>query len=133
MANSFPPVPTDLLLGSLTYTTSFGSEPAPSSAVPLTFTDTNTNFGGGLGGLASGSTITFTFPTPGTFGTFDQTTAEATIATLITDACQVLADLTGTPLATVQAAIKVARNWVWYDSAGNTATYADTMTYPPAA
>lgn len=134
MSNSFPSVPADLVLASVTYTASLGSEAATSSATKLTFAGARTYFGGGLGDMASGgSTITFEFTTPGSFGSFDQTTAENVIATLVTDTCQIYADLTGATLAEIQAAATITRQWNWADAAQNNAVYVDTMTYPPAA
>lgn len=80
----------------------------------------------------SGS-VPFQFTTPGEFGTFDQTTIEAAITAQITAECQLMSDASGDSLATVQASVgSVQRTWGFTDGSGWTASYSDTMTYPPA-
>lgn len=132
MANNFPPIPSDLALASLEYDAAFGSTSQPGSASALMFDGTSVQFGGVFGALGGGSAVLYTFSTPGSFGSFDQTTAETIIAKVLTDACQVLADLTGIAQATIQSAVTITRRWTWIDTNGNRAAYADTMTYPPA-
>ena len=130
MSNSFPAVPADLALASIEYDVAF---PAPGQAATgLTFTGV-TPILAGMGAFAVGSLALFVFDTPGSFGTFDQTTAETALAALVTDACQFLADASGEALAAVQASVTVTRRWTWTDATANRATYADTMAYPPAA
>jgi hypothetical protein len=72
------------------------------------------------------------FNTPGTYGTFDQTTFEADLAASITAICQLQADALGQTLAEVQTGITVTRQWGWSNGSGGSAGYSDTMTYPPA-
>lgn len=74
--------------------------------------------------------LQFGFDTPGTFGSFDQDTVEAAIATWVTSQCQSIADVTGQTLADVQAEVTINRNWAWTDSGGYYLTYSDTLSYP---
>ena len=127
MSNNFPPVPADLVLASVEYDATFpqGSQ----LAAGLSFTGVET-IPIALGALGVGGLAMFVFTTPGSFGSFDQTTAEASVKTMLDDCCQFLSHVTGTALATVQAGVTVTRRWTWTDAAGNQARYADTMPYP---
>jgi hypothetical protein len=130
VSNSFPAQPSGLPLASVEYNASFGAASEPTAPSALAFDGTAVMFGGAFNSLGGGSAVVYTFDIPGVAGSFDQTTAEADIAKVLTDACQVLADLTGIPLATVQSAVSVSRRWTWRDAAGNQAVFTDTMTYP---
>lgn len=132
MSNSFPSVPGDFELESIAYT--LENIPFTSSAyVGYTYT------GGSSSAISNGiqpqiGPVTFTFDTPGSFGTFDQAAAEAAIAEMFTGCLQLVSVASGQPLATAQAAVTVQRVWTWTDGTpSNTAVVWDTMTYPPAA
>jgi len=129
VANNFPAVPSGLLLTSVEYAASFG-QASQATPAALSFTGTSIQFGGAFNALGGGSAVEYVFNTPGTFGSFDQTTAEANIKTLMTNACQVLVTITGIPLATIQAAVSISRRWTWTDAAGSRAVFTDTLTYP---
>lgn len=124
MSNHFPAVPADLGLASIFYSVSF---PTPFGDSPLNFTGGENSFGPFTN---SGSGPAFNFDTPGTFGTFDQDAIEAVIATSVTNCCQALSEMSGVALATVQADVRVTRNWVWRDTDGFLLNYQDAMTYP---
>lgn len=131
MANSFPAVPADLQLQSVVYTFAFTSDANPATAVTagpsLAFTGVNTGLGGTLAALAQGGSVQFTFQAPGQFGGFDQAAAETELSKIATDVFQLISDLTGTPVATLQQSFSVQRSWTWTDANGNRAAYTDTM------
>lgn len=125
MSNNFPAVPADLVLAVVQYTASF-----PSVTPQSPFTGTSVSMGGGLMNLGGPGSLTFQFATPGSFGTYDQTAAETSVKKVLTDVCQLIADITGQTLAQVQAVVTVHRTWIWQDAAANNATFSDSMPYP---
>lgn len=124
MSNNFPSVPTDFEMASILYTANFPS------VIPATIGGAVVNMQGNLSNLGGSGALQLVFSTPGSFGTFDQTAAETGIRTVVTDICQLMADLQQKTLATVQAEVTIDRGWTWTDTSGNTATYTDTMVYP---
>lgn len=130
MSNNFPSVPTtNLVLTSVEYNADFGAA-SQGSPGALSFAGSTVQFGGALSGLANGSAVEYVFTTPGTFGSFDQTSAETAIKGVITAACNVLVAISGAPLATIQGMVTITRRWTWTDPTGNRATYTDTLAYP---
>lgn len=125
MSNNFPAIPADFVLTQIMYAVTF-----PSVQPKSPFTGASLTLGGGLMNLGGTGYLQFTFSTPGQFGTFDQTAAETSVKKILTDVCQLFADLSGQTLAQEQAGVTVARLWTWTDAAGNQATYADTLAYP---
>ena len=137
MSNSFPSLPSDLLLAQIQYTLPALSTLYDTPPVVYGFTGGNSVGSGGISvqvelGNNPPICVIFSFDTPGSFGTFDQTAAETAVAAVVTDICQLMADWELTTLAAIQATVTVPRTWTWTDSAGYSLTYADTMTYPPA-
>lgn len=135
MANSFPTVPSDLQLVSITYMLNFngpvgGGVPVGSN---LTFTGVTTNTIGALGALGGSGGIQFTFDTPGSFGSFDQTAAETALAGVIQGVFSLMSVITGESISSFASELSVIRQWYWTDGSGNTATYADTMPLPSAS
>lgn len=129
MSNSFPPIPPDLVLASIEYDATFPTNAAPSLIPDLSFTGVSTSVIA-LGAFGVGGLVAFYFDTPGSFGAFDQAAAETAVKMMATDCCQFITDITGIPLATVQAGVTITRRWTWTDTTGSTARYADTMVYP---
>jgi hypothetical protein len=124
MSNHFPPVPSDLGLAGIFY----------NAVLPTPFGDSPLNFTGGTATyspITQGTSVQIGFNTPGDLGSFDQDTAEAAIATAVTDACQALADLSGVSPESVQAGVEIFRSWSWRDNSGFQLSYNDMMTYPP--
>lgn len=142
MSNNFPAVPNAFALASIVYSATFFPSPATNQGLPvsaqppvapaMSFTGVATTVTG-ISAFNLGSLVVFAFETPGSFGTFDQAAAEAQVSLLLSDCCQFLVDATGQALAAIQADVTVSRHWTWTDGAGNAISYADTMTYPPAA
>lgn len=125
MSNNFPAVPTDFVLAQVMYQVTF-----PSVQPKSPFTGVGIAMGGGLNNLGGLGYVQYVFTTPGSFGTFDQTTAETAVKKIITDVCQLFADLSGQTLAQEQAGVTVKRLWTWTDAGGNQANYSDTLVYP---
>lgn len=126
MTNNFPTPPTDVQLRSVSYTMNFGAitlTPGDS----LTFTGGSTNLFGAVVGLGNAGGLMFSFDTPGSFGSFDQTTIESGMMKIGMDIFQLMSDLTGQSIPSLSANFSVERTWTWVDAAGNTATYTDTM------
>lgn len=129
MANNFPAMPSDLGLFQLAYNASLPT-PSYQSTSPLNFgTEVETQ----LVYSAPSIAVKFTFDPAGSTGTFDQDTVEAMIAAEVTSVCTVLSNMSGVPLAQVQAQVTVVRAWTWTDGAGYVAGWQDAMTYPPAS
>lgn len=129
MSNSFPPVPTDLQLQNITYMLNFGGN-SPVTGPSLTFSGVTTGMYGAIVGLGSEGGIEFTFNTPGTFGGFDQTSAETEIKTIVGGIFQLMSDITGVPVTTLETNFSISRRWTWTDAGGNQATYTDRLVYP---
>lgn len=139
MSNSFPSIPSDLALTYVWY--EFVVPDNSGNNFPYTYTGGNANqlpinYGGmwsvdGTGSYPSQPNVQFVFDTPGAFGTFDQTAAEVVVTTVANDMCQLVADTAGLTLEEVQATATVNRIWYFSDTTGWSATYNDTMTYPP--
>jgi hypothetical protein len=125
MSNNFPSVPTDYQLQSIDYQLNFNVGVSPGPA--LTFAGVSTSTWGGFSSLGAGGGMQFTFATPGALGSFDQTAAETALAKVVADIFQLMTDITGVAVATLEQNFSVARRWTWVDAAGNTATYTDTM------
>ena len=125
MANSFPPPPGGWALAQVSYSAVL---PAP-TLQPGSALD----FGAGVSGHLVYSVpvlgTVFGFDVPGTFGAYDQATVEAGLKQAITGVCTVLADMSGTALATLQAEVTVTRQWTWA-SGGVSVMTSDTMAYP---
>lgn len=126
MSNHFPAVPGDLLLASLSYlailptvTVQTGSALDFGSGVTSQLNFTSPNMG-----------ASFTFVTPGTFGTFDQDSFETLFASGVTSVCTVLSNMSGVALATVKGEVVIRRNWTWTDASGFTLTAQTQMSYP---
>ena len=135
MSNDFPTPPSSYNLAGLQYTVSSSYQYNnwnPVSGSDLDFSpDVNTSIGGTGQNAAQQFIVSFGFATPGTVGSFDQTTAEAQVTALANDYCQALADVYGDTLANIQATVTITRNWTWQDSSGEyQVTYTDTLTYP---
>ncbi len=136
MSNHFPTPPASFNLASLVYQPTISGFDA--SFAGLDFTGINNPPGdqGNADSFTDGGSvqlfaIPFNLSTPGDAGSFDQDSAESTIAGALDDIAGGLAALNGSTLASVQANITVNRQWTWQDSASEfTLTYSDTMTYP---
>lgn len=132
MANNFPSIPQDLALQSVMYTMNFGI--GTLSVIPaFQFEGAQTWMFGALQALGNPGGIQFTFTEAGNPGTFDQDSVEASLDGLATAVFQLVAALTGQLVTDLVANFSISRDWTWVDSAGNTATYHDTMPYTPAA
>lgn len=132
MTNSFPTPSNSFDLQSIQYTLNF----APLNLTPgpnLTFAGTQTNLLGALNGLGAAGGIGYTFSVPGQAGAFDQTTAETQLMTIVKDVFQLISDLSGVPVATLESGFTISRKWVWTDSAGSYVTQTDTVPYPPSS
>lgn len=132
MANSFPPVPADLQLQSITYMVSFGGPVGGGVPFgpPLTFDGTRTISIGALAALGGAGGIQFLFTDPGTPGSFDQQAAETALTEVVAAIFGLMSVVSGIPVATMQDDVSIIRNWQWTDSAGNSAAYSDTMPLP---
>lgn len=130
MANNFPAVPADLALASVEYDVVFpqGSD----LAAGLTFTGVTTLLTAARA-LATGQLAVFYFDTPGDFGAFDQDAAEAALVTLLDDCVQFLSDATGDAVSIIKPQVTVTRLWTWQDPGGSSASFTDSMAYPPAS
>lgn len=129
MANHFPVMPGDLQLSTLNYVAEFPTVVPLTSSSPFYFgaqvtSNLLTVFQAGAWGMS------FVFPAPGNVGTFDQDAVETAMKSWLTSVCQAISISSGEPLTTVQAAIKVNRQWSWIDASGFQLTYTDTMVYP---
>lgn len=131
MSNHFPQVSGSLVLARIGYVLNFSAASiptTPSGASPLSFT--------GVAASTLGSdvvktfTLSFSFISPGNFGSFDQTVAETIIAQMATGYLNVIAGASGIPLTTLQSQTIIERQWVWTGSGGYTLTMSDTMVYP---
>lgn len=129
MANSFPSVPTDYALKSVVYLVDFdgpvgGGIPLGSS---FTFSGGESTTVGALAALGGTGGLGFIFDTPGAFGTFDQSSIEASIAAVLGNVFQLVSTLTDDSITDIELGVSVTRTWTWSDAAGNTATYTDAM------
>lgn len=129
MSNSFPSVPADLALSSITYVVNFDGPigGGVSFGPALTFDGVTTGSIGALAALGGAGGIQFTFQTPGSFGAFDQTAAETALTQTVSAIFSLMSVISGVPVDTMAADVSVSRIWTWTDSAGNHATYTDTM------
>jgi hypothetical protein len=129
MSNNFPSIPTDFGLFQLTYMLNLPGLLTSNDGTFNLITDVSGT------GAPSAYPMEFQFNTPGTVGTFDQTTFESDIVTAVTALCQSIADVTGETLAEVQAQTSIGRTWQ-FASASNfawQATFTDTVPFPPAS
>jgi hypothetical protein len=125
VANSFPAPPANWELASVSYSTVL-PKPVMQPSAPL-------DFGAGVTGQLTYSVpvlgAVFSFDVPGSFGAYDQAAVEGALAQAITAVCQVLASMSGTALADLQAQVRVTRAWTWATGASSVVTQ-DEMTYP---
>jgi hypothetical protein len=91
------------------------------------------DFGAGVHGQLTYSVpvlgAVFAFDTPGSFGAYDQGAVEGALAQAVTAVCQVLASMSGTALADLQAQVTVTRAWTWASGTSSVVTQ-DEMAYP---
>lgn len=127
MANSFPVPPTGWQLSQVSYQAVLPHPDLQAGAA--------LDFGTGTTTLLTYSVpvlgLAVVFATPGSFGTFDQTTIEAGLTNAITGVLNVLANMSGVALATLESQVTVTRIWEWISSDGTAVTTSDTMTYTP--
>lgn len=126
MANSFPAPPSGWQLAQVSYQATL---PQPELQVGAAL-----NFGAGVTTYLSYSVpvlgLVFAFGTPGTTGNFDQSAVEGALANAVTAVCQVLSNMSGVALATVQAGVVISRTWEWRTPAGDAINTSDTVSYP---
>lgn len=126
MSNNFPAVPADIRLCQLTYVAILpGPALAPGSAL-----DFGSEVSTQLVYSAPNLGASFTFATPGQFGTFDQQAFEAMLSQSVTAVVEVLAGMSGQDAGALQAQVNVVRSWQWTDGSGYQLSWQDQMTYP---
>lgn len=125
MTNNFPAVPAGFQVSQVSYQAVL-PHPEAQAGGPL-------DFGPGVTAQLSYSVpvlgLVCSFSTPGSFGSFDQSGVEGALANAITGVCEVLAGMSGVPLATLQEEVTVNRTWEWQNGSV-TFTTQDTVAYP---
>lgn len=125
MSNSFPTFASDMTVNAISYTvgaaylTGFASS---DSSVTSNITGVN---------MSELLAVANQFATPGSFGSFDQTTFESDLVTAVTACLQLVADATGQTLAWVKSnvGITIYRDISYTDSSGFQGTHTDTVSY----
>lgn len=136
MSNSFPTPPGSWLLGTITYTISSSYQRSSFNPIPSTTLD----FGAGVGTsllqpagfninpTGNWGSVVFSFTTPGTFGSFSQSAAEAQVIAMVTDWVNGIVALYGDTAANVKAVTTCGRTWYWTDESQDyILTFNDTL------
>lgn len=131
MANHFPSLPT-FELASVTYTFALIDDSYTQDGNGFSVSGMSYPSALWLGApntLGTFLQLTLPFDTPGTFGSFDQDTAETTIKSIANGMAQLMADTSGATLAAIKATINIYRNWTWAGTGGYSTTFSDTLSF----
>lgn len=116
MSNHFPATPADAGVSSIVYRVSISDSGEAASPSPLHSASATTT----IDTAGYHPTFTVSFPTPGSYGSWNQDAFEAALNTHIDALCSEFATSLGVPLSDVKSSVSIQRTWSYGSPADNT-------------